>query len=182
MGVYYSIESIINEMVFEIARNQTIMKYLVYDDVRSDPILKPDVEDTQKFIYRSSIAPSPENNFRIFPIPKMPYILEEKQSCILCWFKTGSPVNDDIYYSDFTFVFDIVSHIDIWQVDGGIIRPLRILDEINNIFFLKETQSSIGKLTPLDPQYMVYDSRGLYCGYRLAFEGTDFTKSLCVGS
>ncbi len=182
MGVYASIESTINEMIYEIASNQTIMKYLVYDDVLTNPLLKPDVQDTQSYIYKSSVAPSPENNFRIFALPKMPFIIEDKQSMIMCWFKTASSVDDNVFYTDYTFVFDIVCHIDIWQINGGIIRPLRILDELNDIFFMKESENSIGKFTPLDPQYMVYDSHGLYVGYRQVFEGTDFTKSLCTGA
>jgi len=176
MGVYATLESMINEMVYEIATNQNIMKYVVHDSVLVDPVLTPDIPNTQQYIYKSSN--SEKADYRIYPLPKIPTITEEKKTMICCWIKTTNS-SDGVYFKDYTILFDIICHLDIWTITGGIIRPLRIMDEINDLFALKSTQNSIGKLVPLDPQYLVYDSRGLFCGYRLAFRGTDFTKNLC---
>lgn len=176
MGVYATLESMINEMVSEVAKNQTIMKYIVYDDVLADPVLKPDVPDVQSYIYRSTSAEKAD--YRLYPLPKIPTITEDKKSMILCWVRP-TQASDSIYFKDFILYFDIISHIDIWTIAGGIVRPLRIMDEINDIFAFKASEYSIGKLVPLEPDYKVYDSRGLYCGYRMAFKGTDFTKNMC---
>ncbi len=175
MGMYLTVESLINEMVFELVKNQTIMKYLVYDDITTDPAIKQNVEDTNSFIYRPTEAE--KKDFRLYALPKVPTITEEKKSMILCW---ASPQEGDgDLIKDYYVYFDIVSHIDIWTISGGIIRPLRIMDEINNVFAFKETENSIGKLYPVESEYRVYDTRGLFCGYRMTFKGSDFTKSLC---
>jgi hypothetical protein len=175
MGIYASIELVINEMILELTKNQNVMKYIVYDDVLIDPISKPTITNTQSYIYRSSSAETMD--YRLFSLPKIPTITEEKKTLICCWFKSARP--DGIYFQDYMIVFDIICHLEIWQISGGIIRPLRIMDEINDIFSSKNTSNSIGKLIPLAPQYLVYDSRGLFCGYRLSYQGTDFTKNLC---
>lgn len=175
MGVYASIELMINEMILELAKNQTVMKYIVYDDVLVDPISKPTITNTQSYIYRSNTTEV--TDYRLFSLPKIPTITEEKKTLICCWFKSAR--TDGVYFQDYTITFDVICHLDIWQIAGGIIRPLRIMDEINDTFSRRNTPNSIGRLVPLDPQYLVYDSRGLFCGYRLSYQGTDFTKNLC---
>jgi len=178
MGVYLTQESMINEMAYEIVKNQTIMKYLVYDDILSDPILKADILNTQDYIYKVTTAE--KEDYRIYPLPKVPNITEEKKTMILCWADIES--SDGVFFKDYSIHFDVISHIDIWTIAGGIVRPLRIMDEINDIFAQKTTENSIGKLVPLTPsKARPYDSRGLFMGYRISFRGTDFTKSLCKG-
>lgn len=177
MGVYSTIESVINEMAFEMSKNQTLMKYLVYDDVTADPLSLPDLTDTQKYIYKS-YEPDFREDYRIFPLPKIPYMVEEKKTMICCYYRKSNALMDP-YNRDFEFVFDVITHLDIWQIKGGIIRPLRIMDEINNMFFMKKTPNSIGKMTNEEDSITTFDSQGLFMGYRLIFEGNDFTRSLC---
>jgi hypothetical protein len=164
-------------MVLNVAQNETLMKYLVYDDVTVDPSVRPAVADVQQYIYKNNNTSS-DSDFRILALPKVPIITEAKKSFICCWLKTTENSSSP-QYKDYEIVIDVFAHIDIWLVSGGINRVFRLMDEINDIFFFKSTIESIKLLTAKEPTYQVYDSKGYFCGYRMVFEGTNFTKGMC---
>lgn len=177
MGVFLDCEKMVNEMIKAIASNQTIMKYICYDDVLVDPMLKPNLTNTQQYIYKPNTS-SVDEDYRLFALPKVPLITEEKKSMICCWVKNISPSSSPQTRS-YAIIFDIICHIENWQIAGGIIRPLRIMDELTENFFLRDLPFGLKRPSLENAPYQVYDSKGYFCGYRLTFESAGFTRNMC---
>ena len=178
-GIFKTAENMINEMIYEIASNQGILKYIVYDDVSVDSITLANITNPSDYIYSpEKPSPSDTRGFRLFPIPKIPNVEEQKKTFVSCYVvQTDAAGGNNPFFSDYNLCFDIISHIDTWCIAGGIIRPLRIADGINDIFVQKQSENSMKKLYPIRNTYIQWNN--LFCGYRLIYSATNFNKSLC---
>lgn len=175
MGIYITARNMLNTMIQDILSNDNIMKYVVYDDVKIDPLTKPSISNPIDYLYNPQ---NPESlNYRVFQIPKIPNDTENQKTVIVGRVIKTHKIDDNHIYKNYTICFDIVSHIDLWAITGGKIRPLEIAEEINEIYSQYSTTNSIKKVFALDDSYIEYNSR--FHGYRIIYSATDFTKDMC---
>ncbi|TRZ53915.1 MAG: hypothetical protein D4S01_00475 [Dehalococcoidia bacterium] len=168
-------EAMINEMLLLISSNQTIMKYLVYDDISIDPLSRPDISDAYQYIYNGKTQEvDGARQFRLFPTPFNPNIEEEKKTYILCYINPKRTKSNNPSEKEFSLCFDILSHKELWTITGGKIRPFRICEEINNVWNKRNSVNSINKIMPMDEGYIYYNN--VFVGYRLEYMGTWFNK------
>lgn len=167
-------EALINEMLMVLASNQTIMKYVVYDTVSTDPLSLPDIDNTYQYIYTGRIQdPTDMKIFRLFPTPFNPNIEEEKKTFILCRIIPKRTDPNRPTEKEFHVCFDVMCHKDLWTIIGGKLRPFRICEEINNVWNKRLTQNSINKMFPVDEGY-IYTNQ--FVGYSVEYLGTWFNK------
>ena len=169
-------EAMINEMLMVLASNQTIMKYVVYDDVTIDPLTLADVTDAYKYIYSGQTSDLNDiKSFKLFPTPFSPNVSEDKKTFILCYIKPKRTMSDRPTEKEFSICFDVFTHKDIWTIVGGKLRVFRICEEINNIWNKRLSDNSINKIFPISEDY-IFINNNLYCGYHLEYMGTWFNK------
>jgi hypothetical protein len=124
-------ETLINEMLATIASNQTIMKYVVYDTVSTDPLTLPDVENAYQYIYTGRVqTPNEMKKFRLFPTPFNPNIEEEKKTFILCRIVPRGTNPNKPTEKEFVVYFDVVCHKDLWTIIGGKLRHLEFAKKL----------------------------------------------------
>ncbi len=168
-------ETLINEMLATIASNQTIMKYVVYDTVSTDPLTLPDVENAYQYIYTGRVqTPNEMKKFRLFPTPFNPNIEEEKKTFILCRIVPRGTNPNKPTEKEFVVYFDVVCHKDLWTIIGGKLRPFRICEEINDLWNKRLTPNSINKMFPIKEDYIHYNNQ--FAGYSIGYMGTWFNK------
>jgi hypothetical protein len=171
-GIYLTAELIINEMISDLISNQTLMKYVVYDDTSIDPATKPNVLNPSQYIFKPEY---PEvNTYRIFQIHKIPAVEENQKTIISAYLVKTKKIEDNPTYKDFIIAFDVITHININAIKGCKLRLLRILNEIDKVYNQKYTSQSIKKLFALDDTYIEYNNN--FCGYRLLYSATNFAK------
>lgn len=177
MGVYKSARKLLNEMIQDIVTNQFIMKYVVYDRCDIDPLALPNIDNPIQYLYNPQ-NPNPDNfEYRIFQIPKIPTVEETKKTIITGRIFETKEIRNNPYFKDYVVAFDIISHIDLWAIKGGLIRPLEIMELINELYNQKYTTNSMKPLYPKSDPYIQYNN--LFCGYRLIYEATNKNKNSC---
>jgi len=174
MGIYGKIEDTFNDMVYDLITSENLCKLLYHDDY--DPKSKSAVENADKMLYKGGDTQE-TNEHRIFLTPKIPTVTDTKKTIIVPRILRIQPSgrgNDrNVYYKEFTVVFDIITHISLWVIKNGEIRVLQIADLINDLYNLKYTDKSIQNPYALDTPYIQPSDE--WCGYRLEYKFTDWS-------
>lgn len=174
MGIYSKIEKTFNDMVYSIITSDNLCKLLYYDDY--DPTSKPSVDDSSKMIFTGE-NPQSTSDDRIFLVPKIPTIEDDKKTIIVPRIlrikPSSSGTTKNVYYKEFCVVFDIMTHISLWTIKNNHIRVLQIADLIDEMYNLKYTEHSIQNPFSLETSY-IYPS-DQWCGYRLEYRFTEWS-------
>jgi len=173
-GIFIAGEKMVNEMIYEITSNQSLLKYIAYDDIKIDPSTKSDVPNPTDLIFTpEKPTPTDLRGYRIFNIPKAQFVEEDKKTIVACYITKTEPAgSNQNVFGNYYICFDVVCHVDLWGINGGIIRPLRICDGINDVFNRKYSASSLRPLYPEINTFMNWDSKGIFCGYRLIYKAS----------
>ena len=174
MGIYSNIEKSLNDMVYNILQNEDLCKLLYYNDY--DPLSKNVVDNPDRMIYTGGDVQEEEYH-RIFLTPKIPTVTDNKKTIIVPRILRIKPSGEgamrNVYYKEFSVIFDIMTHVSLWVVKDNHIRVLQIADLIDTIYNLKYTDKSIQNPFSLDTVY-IYPSEQ-WCGYRLEYRFTNWS-------
>jgi len=157
----YSMNKYINAVATKIYNNQTLCKYLYYDQY--DPLAQPDIADT-------TILYTDEDNQRLL---FNPFIVAQEDNRLT---RLGVNIDDvDVdrteYFKNISIDCILVCHNDLWRVsvsDDDIgVRPLLIMDELDSIFVDSSTKG-IGS-DKLSYSKLIY-LNDYYTGYRICYK------------
>lgn len=170
MRTYAQAEREMTEIISTLLVNQTFCK-LIYYDV-PNPLSQPDIIDTSKLLYTSKDIGKETLAHRIFGLPKMPDVTSEAKTIIIPRLISSKPLADrsNVYYKNYTILFNIATHEKLWNLDGGGTRVLQILDQFDKVFNLKDTQNSSSKMLDKGATYQVLNEKWL--GYIISYELT----------
>lgn len=157
-GRFSELGTNINYVIQELLKDQDLMKLLFYNN--ETPLSSPDIVNPSALLF---------NN--IFPYPKLP-LVEENQKAIITVMFSNARLNSNIKFKDYKLIFNIMCHVDLWKIRGGL-RPYEIAQRIDNIFNEKRgTSLSIGKVIFDDFIYREYNQK--FNGFYLCYSLTDF--------
>ena len=135
----FNIDSILNNIAIKLFENDNLMKLLKFDttDALSQSILE---EQKYELINQEGDI----TNTRIFFQPFNNKVITEKRSELRIYYGSFKP--DNMFLTRMYVGFDIVVNNNIWRLDGGIQRPIKIIqyimESLNN-----QVIGSIGELT-----------------------------------
>jgi hypothetical protein len=169
MGIYQSAENMLNEMLYVIASNDDIMKLIAYDDTITSPLSSTPIANPQDYIY-SPESPY-DNTYRLYPMCKIPNATEDKKTVICVELLKSKQIDNNPYFRHYIVAFDVVVHIDIKIIKGGIRRDLQIMDRINELFNQKYNSDTMKRAFQEDDGYVQYNDK--FVGYRLIYSFTN---------
>lgn len=154
VGKFTELGSNLVYVVNQLLDSDDLIKLIKYDV--SEPLSKP-IEATPTVLLFD----------RIYPIPKVPTVQEDKKTILSIIF-SNAILSDNIKIKDSKLIFWIMCHIDLWAVRDNL-RPFLIASEIDKIFNEKRgSQLSIGKVLFNSFVYREWDNR--FCGYQLIYD------------
>lgn len=130
---FLSVQKDTQTIIQAFMKNNRFQKLLYYTN--SSPLGQPDLNQSQK-------AELMKTNIRF--IPKL-FIDENVENYVVVIFDNFSPNFNNPEFRDNVIIFDIVCHIDQWQLDEYKLRPFLIAAEIDTMFNNKHL-SGIGTL------------------------------------
>lgn len=142
-----------------ILKNDTLIKLLYYND--SDISSKPDLTDQQKVDLI---------NDYIKIVPKLSKDPENKNYLII-QMDRFSPVSDDTRFRKLVLSFDIICHADNWIMNDYMLRPFKIMQELDSLFNMSKL-SSLGPVTFISANQIVINEDLM--GYSLYYSVDDF--------
>jgi hypothetical protein len=172
MGVYVDARNLLNEMLYDIVCNETLMKYIVYDNVDVDPLSLPAIVNPKQYIFNPLNPKS--DAYRIFPIPKIPATDELAKTIIVGRILQTKPIGNNPFHKNYVIAFDVISHVYLWAIPGGKLRPLEIMDLLNELYNQKYSPNSMKPLFPESDPYITYTKD--FCGYRLVYNATSINS------
>lgn len=119
-GRFEELNKNINIVTMTMLTSQNLCKYL--SDNSTTPLLSSDILDTTTLMF---------NN--IFPTPITPLPSDKNKSLITIVLDDFSLNRDHVSFKTSKIIFNIICHIDLWKIDGGI-RPYAIMSEIDKLF------------------------------------------------
>ena len=137
--------------------SQDLCKLLYYNN--STPLSETNIENTTTLLF---------NN--IYPTPIIPNITDEAKTFISIILDDFSLVSSNTEYKTSKILFNIISHIDLWMIDGGI-RPYSIMTEIDKLFN-EQRIIGIGKLSIERANWIAANEK--FQGYRMVYKITEF--------
>lgn len=144
-----------NEILTKLLSNQNLCKYIYYPV--SSPLTQPTITDTKKLLFTY-----------ISPIPILPSVTDTAKSFIIV---TLDDFNLGKSFKVSKVVFDIVCHVDLWKIDGGKLRPFRIMHEIDTLYN-EQRIFGIGKLNFDGGRRIIINDK--FQGYQLRYRVYEF--------
>ena len=139
MGRFSELNQNVNYVAELLLENENLMKLIKYDT--SDPLSSTPVTTPNSLLFD-----------RIFPTPKSVNAITEKKTLLTYVFSNGK-LENNLKFKKSKLIFNIISHIDLWKINGNI-RVYSIIDELDNIFNeLRSSKLSIGKVLFSDLLY-----------------------------
>lgn len=151
MSRFKHLNTNINNILLHLLNNQNLCKLLYYNS--SDPLSEPDIDDPSSLLFN-----------KIYPLPKIPDTTSEAGTILCVFFDHFILPNSNTGVKSGTITIDIISHIDLWRLDG-MIRPFSILHEIDSIFNqeriagVKELQFDRGSFLYINESFAGYQVR-----------------------
>lgn len=152
---YGTVEKDFEDIVSRILENEEILKLLYFNT--PDCLQEGKTEITGEII--NEIA---AENLRIVPSFKIP---KNKGSFIIITFDSFTPNQENPEFMDNIILFDVLCPEDLWMMDDYMMRPFRIMHELQRTFNEK-TLNGIGKVYGLGSSLL---NIGDYNGYQMAF-------------
>lgn len=109
-----------------ILQNQNLCKLLYYYPTEIDnnynPYAEPDIENTSDLMFK-----------HIFPMPKLPDVILDKQGYLAVTVTGGREVDFNTGFRQVNLCFDIIFHLDAWTIKNGF-RPYSVANELDKMF------------------------------------------------
>ena len=122
----------LKEVTFKILTNQNLLRLLKY--TTPDTLSMPPLTEEEAAEMMGS---------HIKIVPKLP-VPETVGSYIIVMFDTFTPNMTNPIYRDNVIIFDVICHTDTWVMDDYMLRPYKIMHEIDGMFN-NQKLSGIGK-------------------------------------
>lgn len=151
---FSTVEHDFEKLIEKIFSNQNILKMLYYNI--SDCLDKDDIVDNDIL---NEIS---KQNIRIVPKLEIP---DNKGSYLIITFDQFSPNGTNPEYMDNMILIDVLCPVDIWMMDSYMLRPFRIMHELNGLLD-KRKLNGIGKVNFLGSNLL---NLGDYTGYQVAY-------------
>lgn len=159
LNIFDEIDKIKSQIKDRVLSNQNLLKYIYYGD--DDPLSEKDIEDLSLVVDKY-----------VFFKPKMLDTLKE-QKAYLTLTTSGSPDYSGERITNVTFTFNILTHLEIYDLADGSTRAWRICKELSDLF--TDTNGSwIGNCEMEDFYEVAEVSNEYYC-IVLKFVMSDFT-------
>lgn len=152
---FSTVEKDFEDIVSRILGNENILKLLYFNT--PDCLEKGKTDITPEII--NEIA---SENLRIVPSLRVP---KNKGSYIIITFDSFSPNRENQEFMDNIILFDVLCPSELWMMDDYMMRPFRIMHELQRMFNDKPL-NGIGKVYSLGASLL---NLGDYNGYQLAF-------------
>lgn len=152
---FSTVEKDFSDITNRILNNDNIVKLLYFNT--PDCLVKNKVEITPEII-----ADVAKENLRIVPKLEVP---DNKGSYIIITFDSFSPNATNPEFINNLILFDVLCPSDIWMMDSYMMRPFRIMHELQMLFHDKPL-NGIGKVFFLGANLL---NLGDYTGYQMAF-------------
>jgi hypothetical protein len=149
------LKSIINKIL----KNDTLVKLIYYN--------KPSVENEQNLTNEQKIAMI---NTQIKMVPRLDKDIEFKNYIIIQFDKFVS-FDDGTEFKQFLLNFDIICHSDFWIMNDYMLRPFKIMHEIDKLFN-KSKLNSFGPITFLSAEQLILNENLM--GYSLFYKVHEF--------
>lgn len=158
-NVFDAMDTIKAEIKERVLSNQKLLKYIYYGT--EDPLLEEDLEDLSQIVNR-----------QIFFQPKMLDTLKE-QKAYLTLTASGAPDYSGERITNVTFSFNILTHIEIYELADGSTRAWKICRELSDLF--TDTKGSWMGNCEMEDFYEVAEVSNEYYCIVLKFVMSDFT-------
>lgn len=159
LNIFDEMDKIKSQIKDRVLSNQNLLKYIYYGD--DDPLSEKDIEDLSLVVDKY-----------VFFKPKMLDTLKE-QKAYLTLTTSGSPDYSGERITNVTFTFNILTHLEIYDLADGSTRAWRICKELSDLF--TDTNGSwIGNCEMEDFYEVAEVSNEYYC-IVLKFIMSDFT-------
>lgn len=159
LNIFDEMDKIKSQIKDRVLSNQNLLKYIYYGN--DDPLSEKDIEDLSLVVDKY-----------VFFKPKMLDTLKE-QKAYLTLTTSGSPDYSGERITNVTFTFNILTHLEIYDLADGSTRAWRICKELSDLF--TDTNGSwIGKCEMEDFYEVAEVSNEYYC-IILKFVMSDFT-------
>jgi hypothetical protein len=112
----------LKRVVNRILKNDNLIKLLYYN--------VPDAEAQSNLTNGQKVALI---NDYIKLVPKLPMDMEQKNYLVV-QMDQFSGLGDDMNFRSFTLSFDVICHADNWIMDDYMLRPFKILHELDSMF------------------------------------------------
>jgi hypothetical protein len=142
-----------------ILKNDTLIKLLYYNSPNITS--EPNLTNAQKVALV---------NDYIKLVPKIPKDIEFKNYLII-QMNDFSSVADDFTYRSFVLNFDVLCHADNWIMDDYMLRPIKILHELDSMFNNSKLDS-LGPVNFISANQLVLNEDLM--GYTIFFRITNF--------
>lgn len=155
VGHFQELNTTLNTVIGRLFTSQTLLKYLFYDT--ENPSSGADITNPSSLLF---------NN--IYPFFKIPEPEDEMKTFVNVVIGKSRPYGNNSGFKHDRLIFDIVVHIEKWQVNGGV-RPYFIMPEIDKLFNdVHISGVSLNKILLLDSTPLPYGNR--FYGYRLEYK------------
>ena len=159
LNIFDEMDKIKSQIKDRVLSNQNLLKYIYYGN--DDPLSEKDIEDLSLVVDKY-----------VFFKPKMLDTLKE-QKAYLTLTTSGSPDYSGERITNVTFTFNILTHLEIYDLADGSTRAWRICKELSDLF--TDTNGPwIGNCEMEDFYEVAEVSNEYYC-IVLKFVMSDFT-------
>lgn len=108
----------------------------------------------------------------VFPMPKEPDSVDEQKSFINVYMYNSSIKDDNPYFFEDLLCVEVGSHLEIWMLENGEIRPYSIVNLIGSMINNKSIPDlSIQKVIPEITKVLKFGD--MFYGYRMFFKLTN---------
>jgi hypothetical protein len=109
---------------------------------------------------------------KLYPYVRIPDVKEDQQTIVGVTFNNAKLNNSNKKTIDSQLRFYIISHINLWRIEGGL-RPYSIASEIHTIFNeLNNTKLTFGKVIFDTWDYVSWND--VFCGYVASYNLVGF--------
>lgn len=142
-----------------ILKNDNLVKLIYYND--SSVSGKANLTDSEKSLLI---------NDQIKIVPKLPKDTDQKTYLVI-QMDQFAPVSEDTTFRSFLLSFDIICPADSWVMDDYMLRPFKIMQEIDSLFNLSKLHS-LGPVTFTSANQIVINEDLM--GYSMYYSVYDF--------
>lgn len=153
--VGFDLKRILNKIL----KNDRLVKLLYYNQSNID--LLPNLTNTEKAALIHDI---------IKIVPRLPKDLESK-NYLLIQMDRFTPAGDDTRYRSFILSFDILCHSDTWVMDDYMLRPFKIMQELDSMFNMSKLHS-LGPVNFIGANQVIINEELM--GYSIYYKVYDF--------
>jgi hypothetical protein len=149
----------LRKILNKILKNDTLIKLLYYNSSNVDS--EPNLTNEQKVALVNDLI-------RLYPrLPKD----SEFKNYIVIQMDAFNTIDDDYLFRGFTLTFDVFCHVDNWIMDDYMLRPLKILHELDSMFNNSKLDS-LGPVVFLGSDQIVLNEDMM--GYSIYFRIVNF--------